>query len=156
MTRTLDGARIGEDAAQRFVHGSYNCAEAVVAAFSEARGEAPRTLTPLVTCFGGGVGSLGHMCGAISGALVVLGREASERGLPRPEVRALAQELHRSFERQFGTTACRELTRHDCEAGGGAPFDLRSCGKYIQHCVETACASLVARERSGAGSGPRV
>lgn len=144
--RALDPERIAGDAIAKFVDDSYNCAEAVVAAFSEARGEPPHTLTPLVSPFGGGVGSLGHMCGAISGALVVLGRRAGELRLGKREIRSMVQDLHGSFERRFGTTSCRELTRHECESG--APFDLRHCGKYIGHVVATTVASLEAREKS--------
>jgi C_GCAxxG_C_C family probable redox protein len=140
-------AGVAEASARNFVEDSYNCAEAVVAAFSAARGEDPRALTPLVTGFGGGVGSLGHMCGAISGGLVVLGRRAGELGLPKAEVRAMAQELHGTFEAAFGTTECRELTRHDCEAAGGAPFDLRQCGKYLRLVADRAETLLDAAER---------
>lgn len=143
--RALDPERIAGDAIAKFVDDSYNCAEAVVAAFSEARGEPPRTLTPLVSPFGGGVGSLGHMCGAISGALVVLGRRAGELGLGTREIRSMARDLHESFERRFETTACRELTRHECESG--KPFDLRHCGQYLRHVVATTVASLEAREK---------
>jgi C_GCAxxG_C_C family probable redox protein len=149
-TAALDPDLVAEDAIGKFVDDSYNCAEAVVAAFSEARGEPPDTLTPLVSPFGGGVASLGHMCGAISGALVVLGRRAGELGLGKREIRSMAQDLHGSFERRFGTTACRELTRHDCESG--TPFDLRNCGKYIAHVVAKTCASLEAHEERARGA----
>lgn len=132
-----DPVRVADAAVHNFVEDSYNCAEAVVAAFSAARGEPPRTLTPLVTGFGGGIGSLGHVCGAITGALVVLGREAAEAGAARPAVRAAAAELYASFERRFGTTSCHALTQHDCNAAGGAPYDVRHCAKYLRHAVET-------------------
>jgi C_GCAxxG_C_C family probable redox protein len=143
-TIDVDPEKVAERAEHNFVADSYNCAEAVVAAFSEARGEAPRALTALVSGFGGGVGGLGHMCGAISGGLVVLGRAAGEMGLDRATTRGMARELHETFEQAFGETSCRALTAHDCEAGNGAPFDVRQCGKYLRHVAGTCARSLTA------------
>ncbi|MCC6528619.1 MAG: C_GCAxxG_C_C family protein [Polyangiaceae bacterium] len=144
-----DRARaIGASAVQKFVEEPYNCAEGVVAAFSEARGEPPRTLTALASPFGGGVGSLGHMCGALAGGLIVLGRRAGELGLARSVTRGLVQELHRGFEATFGTTACRELTAHDCEAAGGAPYDVRSCARYLAHVAEKTSELMDRAERT--------
>ncbi len=143
-TIDVDPERVAERAEHNFVADSYNCAEAVVAAFSEARGEAPRALTALVSGFGGGVGGLGHMCGAISGGLVVLGRAAGEMGLDRATTRGMARELLETFERAFGETSCRALTAHDCEAANGAPFDVRQCGKYLRLVAGTCARSLAA------------
>ena len=138
---------VGEEAARKFVEEPFNCAEGIVAAFSEARGESTRAFTALATPFGGGVGSLGHMCGAISGGLMVLGRRGGELCLPRPTIRGMAQELYQDFEETFGTTSCRDLTRHDCQAAGGAPYDLRQCAKYLRF-VADKTTELVARSEA--------
>jgi C_GCAxxG_C_C family probable redox protein len=138
----IDPTAVAEQAAHNFVEDSYNCAEAVVAAFSVARGEAPRSLTGLVSGFGGGVGGLGRMCGAVAGGLVVLGREAAELGLDRAAVRSLSRDLHEQFERTFGSTACSVLSAHDCEDGSAAPFDLRRCGAYLRHVAGHAAQRL--------------
>jgi C_GCAxxG_C_C family probable redox protein len=160
FTRTIVSNRPdpAEQIAQRCVHdfvdAPYNCAEAVVAAFSEARGEDPRALTPMVTGFGGGVGSLGHMCGAISGGLVVLGRRAGELGLKKPQVRAMARGLYEGFEKSFGTTSCHALTAHDCEAAAGAPYDIRNCAKYLRHVAHAASAMMAEAESAAHPSVP--
>ncbi len=151
--RPQTAEQIADRSVHNFVEAPFNCAEAVVAAFSEARGEDARTLAPLVTGFGGGVGSLGHMCGAISGGLVVLGRRAGELGLKKPQVRALARGLHEGFEQAFGTTACGKLKAHDCEDEAGAPYDIRNCGKYLRH-VATATAMMMAQAESGTQEDP--
>lgn len=144
----IEPGSVAEQAARNFVEDSYNCAEAVVAAFSAARGEPPRSSTALVSGFGGGVGGLGHMCGAIAGGLVVLGRAAGELGLDRATVRAMSRDLHQGFEAAFGSTACSVLSAHDCEAAGGAPFDVRQCGKYLRFVAGNA-AERIERERAG-------
>lgn len=129
---------IAEKAVHNFVHDSFNCAEGIVAAFSEARGEPPRALTALVAPFGGGIGSLGETCGALTGALVELGRRAAERGLDRKQVRAAAQALYKGFEARFGSVRCHTLTGHDCREPGAAPYDLRECGKFIRYAATEA------------------
>jgi C_GCAxxG_C_C family probable redox protein len=128
---------IAARAVHNFVEDSFNCAEGIVAALSEAEGLPPRALTTLATPFGGGIGSLGHVCGALTGGLMMLGKRAGDAEVPRSEVRRRAQELYRRFEEQFGTVDCRTLTAHDCNAAGGAAYDLRSCAKYLRLVTDT-------------------
>jgi C_GCAxxG_C_C family probable redox protein len=146
---------IADRCVHNFVDAPFNCAEAMVAAFSEARGEDPKALAPMLTGFGGGVGSLGHMCGAISGGLVVLGRRSGELGLKKPQVRAMARGLYEGFEKEFGTTSCHALTAHDCEAAGGAPYDIKNCGKYLRHVANAASAMIATAESAQAAEPPR-
>ncbi len=136
MRGHLDPGPIAERAVELFVEESYNCAEGVVAAFSEARGEAPGALARAVTGFAGGIGSLGHVCGALAGALVVLGRESAERNVSSGAVREGARDLYLAFEQRFGTASCRALTHQECGAANGAPCELGVCGKYLRFAVE--------------------
>lgn len=138
MSKTTPSLPPAEKAVHNFVHDSFNCAEGVVAAVSEADGLEPRALTALATPFGGGIGSLGHVCGAITGALMMIGKHAALEGASRAETRRRAQVLYQRFESTFGATDCRTLTAHDCNAAGGAPYDIRNCAKYLRLATETA------------------
>lgn len=126
---------IAQKAVYNFVEDSYNCAEGVVAAFSEAMGINPKTYTSLAMPFGGGIGSLGHMCGAISGGLMMLGILAQQKGLKKPQIRELAQKLYQGFAEEFGTVNCHTLTHHDCNDEQGAPFDIKNCAPYLEYVV---------------------
>jgi len=127
--------KVAQKAVYNFVEDSYNCAEGIVAAFSEEMGLAPKTYTALAMPFGGGIGSLGHMCGAISGGLMMLGLKGAQKGLKKPEIRELAQKLYKGFEEKFGTVSCHTLTRHDCNDANSAPYDIKNCAPYFEYVV---------------------
>ena len=61
----------GIKAAELFLSG-YNCAQAVAAAFSEELGLTESQAARMVSAFGGGMGRLREVCGAVSGMLFVL------------------------------------------------------------------------------------
>ena len=59
--------------------------------------------------FGGGMAS-GGVCGAISGAVAVLGiMFTEERGHKSPKVRAMTQEFIKRFKEEMGYIDCRDL-----------------------------------------------
>ena len=55
-----------------FLEG-YNCAQAVLLAFAEDAGLEKNTALRLASSFGGGVGGMREMCGALSGACMAAG-----------------------------------------------------------------------------------
>ena len=61
-----------EKAAELFLEG-YNCAQAVFGAFCEDYGIDFETGMRLTSSMGGGMGRLREVCGAFSGAVMVLG-----------------------------------------------------------------------------------
>ena len=61
-----------ELARNNFLKG-YNCAQAVAIAFSEEMGMDETELAKLASSFGGGMGKMREVCGAVSGALLVYG-----------------------------------------------------------------------------------
>ena len=59
-------------AAQLFV-GGYNCAQAVAVAFSDVTGLDEKFSAKIASSFGGGMGRMREVCGAVSGMLLVAG-----------------------------------------------------------------------------------
>ena len=59
-------------AAAYFTAG-YNCAQAVVLAFGDVTGWDEKSAAALSSAFGGGMGRMREVCGAVSGMLLVLG-----------------------------------------------------------------------------------
>ena len=51
----------------------YNCSQAVFMAYSDIYDIEPETAAKLATSFGGGMGRLREVCGAVSGMFLVLG-----------------------------------------------------------------------------------
>ena len=62
----------GKLAAELFLKG-YNCSQSVVVAFSDVTGMTPRHAARISSSFGGGMGRMREVCGAVSGMLLVAG-----------------------------------------------------------------------------------
>ena len=72
-----------EKSANYFKNG-FNCAQAVLAAFAEGFGLSEEMALKVATQFGGGARK-GEMCGAVSGALMVLGLKFGHYHYNAPE-----------------------------------------------------------------------
>lgn len=93
----------------------FNCCQSVVAAFSDLTGLSEQESFNIACGFGTGAGT-GELCGAISGAVMVLGMlnpvdPADPVGSKRRTV-GKAKELQRRFEEKFGALRCRELLQN--------------------------------------------
>ena len=60
-----------EKAAELFLEG-YNCAQAVAVAFCDVTGLDEKATAKMVSAYGGGMGGLREVCGAVSGMLFIL------------------------------------------------------------------------------------
>ena len=101
-------------AAQLFIDG-YNCAQAVAAAFSDVTGVSPEMSAKMVSAFGGGMGRMREVCGAVSGMLTVLSLLYGYE-FPNPqtqkELYSTVQELAENFRTQNGSIICREILKN--------------------------------------------
>ena len=114
----------GERAEQNFRRG-YNCAQSVVLAFSDVTGLDDRTAAMLSSSFGGGMGRLREVCGAVSGALTVLGLVQGYADPDDPDAKKAhyhrVQEFARRFCEKNGSIICRELLSGVQTVGGSDP-----------------------------------
>lgn len=106
--------RARELAKEHFKNG-YNCAESVILAFCELTGRDPQSLLSVATCFGGGVGRSGCICGALAGGVIALGsiygRKSSDDDKKRPY--GLASRLFNQFTEEFGSSCCQVINKGD-------------------------------------------
>lgn len=82
----------------------------------------------LASCFAGGIGNTGFVCGAFIGAVMAIGLKKG-RGNTMEEVLdrlALAQEFRRRFEAEMETISCRELTGADLSTKEGVEQFMKS------------------------------
>ncbi len=121
------------------LHGrGANCAQSVVCAFASEMGVDAETAMRMATGFGGGMGRLAGTCGAVTGAIMVLGLA---RGMRKPgdaQAKETAYGLVRDFAARFsaahGALACRDLLGVDI----GTPDGLakaRSEGLFASRCT---------------------
>ena len=104
-----------ELARNNFLKG-YNCAQAVASAFSEEMGMSEAELAKLASSFGGGMGKMREVCGAVSGALLVYGalrgNSDPEDGEAKKQHYARVQEFAARFKAEHETIICRELLKN--------------------------------------------
>lgn len=101
-------------AAELFQNG-YSCAQAVAVAFSDVTGLTPEISAKLASSFGGGMGRLREVCGAVSGMLLVAGYlygyDAPNREAQMAHY-ALVQDLAGQFRDVAGSIVCREILKN--------------------------------------------
>lgn len=133
-----------EKAKDLFFDG-YNCAQAVFCAFSDVVGIDFATASKLSSSFGGGMGRMREVCGAVSGMFMVAGilygPAYPDDQDAKMEHYARIQELARRFKAENGSIICRELlsgipagasTDAKPEARTQAYYKKRPCGEYVE------------------------
>jgi len=104
------------DLARSYFDQGFSCSQAVAAAFAAEFGLDAATLLRVAALFGGGVARSGGTCGAVSGALMVLGLKYGAVQ-PDPAAKERAYEHSREFLARFrarnGAVDCRDLLGHD-------------------------------------------
>lgn len=96
----------GEQAKQNFLSG-LNCSQSVAVAFCDEMNMDSETVKRLVIGFGGGMGRLREVCGAVSGMVFVLSALYGDKG--RAEVYSMVQTVAKEYEKENGSIVCREL-----------------------------------------------
>ncbi|MBR4102378.1 MAG: C_GCAxxG_C_C family protein [Oscillospiraceae bacterium] len=133
-----------EKALELFASG-FNCSQAVLTAFAPDFGLDEKLALMLGTQFGGGARNA-EMCGAVSGALMVLGLKyghyQSDNTEQKSRAYAIAVEYTKRFKEQNGSIVCRDLLGYDLtnpeEAACIKERNLFGdiCPKMIQSAVE--------------------
>ena len=99
-------------AKELFLKG-YNCAQAIVCAFSDFTGYDIDTSARMASSFGGGLGRLRETCGAVSAAALVLGIVKGYDDPADPDAKkqhyALVREFAERFKAKDKSINCREL-----------------------------------------------
>ena len=138
------GKRANE-AVSRFMQG-YNCAQAVSSVFADDAGVPEEVILRAATGFGGGVGHTGGACGAVSGAVLVIGLSAGSTGPGEKEAKdrtyALIREFIARFTRRNGTVSCTGLLGCDLSTDEGFARAREQnlartlCPRYVRDAVE--------------------
>lgn len=105
----------GELAAELFMKG-YNCAQSVAVAFCDVTGLDVQFAARMSSSFGGGMGRMREVCGAVSGMLMVAGLlygyDTPGDDVSKKKHYALVQELSGKFREQVGSIVCREILKN--------------------------------------------
>ncbi|MCK9547602.1 MAG: C-GCAxxG-C-C family protein [Sphaerochaeta sp.] len=122
-----------KERARRLREQGYNCAQAVACAFSPCLAIDEETLFKIMEGFGGGMGGHQATCGALSGAIAIIGL-LNSNGVPdariKAETYALASRAVESFEATCKSLVCKEIL------GDETGVVLYSCEACVAHGVE--------------------
>ena len=101
-----------EKARDLFCEG-YNCAQAVFTAYCDVTKMDEATALSISSSFGGGMGRLREVCGAVSGVFmaagILLGYTDPKDDIAKKEHYALIQDIARRFKEKNSSIICREL-----------------------------------------------
>lgn len=133
--------------AQELFLAGYNCSQAVSLAFCDLVGIDEKTMLRLSSSFGGGFGRLREICGAVSGAGIIMGLlyydSNPENKKAKAEHYARIQELAKQFKEINGSYICRDLLQAkikvttDPTPDERTPeyFKTRPCAKMVDDAV---------------------
>lgn len=129
----------GEKAAELFLQG-YNCAQALVVAFGDVTGLEESFAAKFASSFGGGMGRMREVCGAVSGMLMVAGLlygyELPGDDAGKKAHYARVQYLAGQFREQAGSIVCREILKNP-------PTDPAPTPRTAEFYQKRPCARLV-------------
>ena len=126
-------------AAELFLKG-YNCAQAVAVAYCDITGLTPEFSAKMASSFGGGMGRMREVCGAVSGMLMVAGLlygyDGPNDGSAKMAHYTLVQELAGKFREQVGSIVCREILKNP-------PSDPNPTPRTEEFYKQRPCARMV-------------
>lgn len=112
----------------------YNCAQSVFLAFAKELGFDKETALKISSSFGGGMGRLREVCGAVSAMFAIAGLKKGYTTPNDDEIKAkhyeLVQSLAEDFKSKFGTIICRELL--ELPEGKDSPIPSKRTEEYYQ------------------------
>ena len=126
-------------AAELFLEG-YNCAQAVAVAFCDVTGLEPQFAAKMASSFGGGMGRMREVCGAVSGMLMVLGLlygyDTAGDDASKKEQYHLIQQMAEQFRTQAGSIICREILKNPPSDPNPTPrsaefYQARPCARMV-------------------------
>lgn len=146
-----------ERAGQLFL-GGCNCSQAVACAFSDLVDIDEQTLAKAASSFGGGLGRLREVCGAVSGMCMIAGLlYGTDTASSREEKQVhyeLIQKLAKKFEQENGSIVCRELLgldrKHDDpvpEARTEQYYRKRPCAELVKCAVQILEEEIQKRQK---------
>ena len=130
------------DKAKQLFEGGCNCAQAVFCAFLDETELTMEEALRLSAGFGGGMGRLREVCGAVSGMTMVLSNKFActdpKNTKAKAELYAIIQKAAGDFKNENGSIICRELL--GLSEKSSAPVPEERTAEYYK---KRPCAELV-------------
>ena len=106
-----------QERAEEYFGQGFSCSQSVLAACADHFGLDEAKALGVAGAFGGGLARTGETCGAVSGALMVVGLKygklKAEDQTAKEETYQVSQQLMADFAAEEGSTTCRVLLGYD-------------------------------------------
>jgi C_GCAxxG_C_C family probable redox protein len=116
----------------------FNCSQSVLLAYAPALGLDREAALKVATAFGGGMGRMGEVCGAVAGAMMVIGLKYGQTTVEDEQAKEKSYELAREFATRFrarnnGCIKCRDLLGCEIDTPEGLRM-VREKGLFTALC----------------------
>jgi len=123
--------------ASEYMKKGYNCAQSIIKAYANEVGMKEEDAVRMASSLGGGVGRNGQICGAVSGAALIIGMKFGTTDptnfQAKEEAYNKTNELLEKFSAENKSVLCKELIPYDMKN----PEDLkkaREAGVFTKQC----------------------
>lgn len=134
---------------KHYFEQKFHCSQAVLVAFAEEIGISKEQALKLGGCFGGGM-CKGEVCGACTGALMVLGLKFGQADVSDLESRKkendVAVEFLDLFKKENGSYICKELLGCDLATEKGKQYALEN-HLFVEFCPKMVESATLIVER---------
>jgi C_GCAxxG_C_C family probable redox protein len=134
------------DQAMTLFQQGFSCSQAVLAAYAPDLDLPHETALKIAAGFGGGMGRCGEVCGAVTGAIMVVGLHSGsiEPGntIAKENTYTLTRQVIEQFTERHGSILCRELLGCDIGQPEGlqhareAQLFTERCPQFVQDAAE--------------------
>jgi C_GCAxxG_C_C family probable redox protein len=105
------------DLAVNIFNNGFNCAQAVLSSHSMEYGLDTEVAKKIAGAFGGGMVNNGEVCGAVTGALMIIGlkygKHKEEDIVSKEKTNKISNDYINKFKKEFGSILCKELLKYD-------------------------------------------
>ncbi|MBC7265274.1 MAG: C_GCAxxG_C_C family protein [Chloroflexi bacterium] len=137
----------------------FSCAQAVLSTYAPRFGLDREMALRIAGAFGGGMGRLGEVCGAVTGAFMLIGLKygkiRAEDDQARETAYAWVREFADRFESRNGSIRCKELLGYDISTPEGLALARERevfttvCPKLVRDAAEIIGQMLATADAEG-------
>lgn len=147
----IDGDAMAATADRCFMVDEKCCGESVLTAGCQAAGITSDAVPDVALGFGGGFGLQGHVCGALSGAVLALslamGRKIKDYPTRKMDAFQAVGRMCKEFEKRFGSVQCHTLCGLDLTTEAGLNELLRTvkaqkCAGFVKEAARILAGEL--------------
>jgi C_GCAxxG_C_C family probable redox protein len=117
-----------------------SCSQAVLGVFAKDLDLPHAVAMKMSSAFGGGMAGSGETCGAVTGALMVIGLKYG-RVFPddlgaKEKTNGLSKELFQSFECKYKSLLCKNLKLEDTSTPAKERLAHEKCANYVKDAIK--------------------